>query len=198
MFKTEFLSLIKEYHNSSGEEKKKILNSMLKLANDHPEEYEELRTQGIVTDQIEQDLIETSKNQEAEEEKKQTQPYDEVSRIKNVFLQWVNEYNPDAPTTPNMNKLVEDIVKFYAPNRFGVLQRILSINDSPEFEAFKNHLKNNIRAYYAQKILDYTNSQKYKDLKFLKKMRKDKELKKILDDINSYEFDPEKIREVLQ
>ena len=197
MFKIEFFSLLKEIREATGQQRKQQLQSLLKLIQEHPQEYNEIEQQGLITEEV-ISLIDEAKSLE-EENKPQNNNNEDFDKIKQAYSQWLQEYQQSGGvTTQNMAKIVEELVQFYAPQRFEVINQMLNIKDSDEFEKFKLHIKNRLRAYYAEKIEEYMSSSNYTSLSFLKKYKKNKQLRKLLTAINNYEFNPKSIAEVLQ
>lgn len=196
MFKVEFLSLLKEIKQSSGQQREQLLFSLSKLLQEHIQEYHELEQEGLITSEIES-IVSEAQNLNDENQEKSNESSD-LEKIKYAFSKWLEEYNVSGQTTQTMASIVDELVLFYAPQRFDVLKQILEIKDTPEFETFKLHIKNRLRAYYAQKIQEYMSSDSYYSLSFFKKLRKNKELRKLLKNINSYNFDPERVYGVIQ
>lgn len=203
MFKSEFLFLINEIKNLQGEERNQKLLSLNKLISEHKSELDDLEVEGNFTDET-YSILEEAKNlspsfQETPSNSSPQHPPSDLEKVKQAYLMWLEEFQQTrSEVTSKMSSIVQELVSFYAPRRFGVLKQILEITDSREYDIFKLHLKNNLRAYYGQEIQRYLNSEAYEQLSFLKKYRKDKEIKKVLNDISSYKFEPQHIAEVLK
>jgi len=159
------------------EESKQFLNSYLK---EEPEEGKEKELQ------IEQDKKESQKSQQ------------DVQIIMDYYQKWLDSYHRNSDqVTDECSKVVKDIINYYIVNHFDILLEILSMDDTQDFEKFKNHLKNNIRAYFGQKINEYFEG-KYTELGFFAKMKKKAQIKELIKEIGKYEFNREHIEEVLR
>lgn len=206
MFKSEFLFLINEIKNLQGPQRANKLQSLQKLISQHNDEFNDLKLEGEFTTEVQSIIEEAQSLNTALEDtssvhENSTSPpvTSDLEKVKQAYLIWLQEFQQTrSQVTPKMSSIISDLVSFYAPQRFGVLQQILEIRDSREYDIFKLHLKNNLRAYYGQKVQNYLNSDKYEKLSFLKKYRKDKEITRLLQEINSYKFNPQKIEEVLK
>lgn len=205
MFKSEFLFLINEIKNLQGEERNQKLLSLNKLISEHKSELDDLEVEGSFTNQT-YSILREAQNlghsfQETTTNSTSTpqHPPSDLEKVKQAYLIWLEEFQQTrSEVTPKMSSIIQDLVSFYAPRRFGVLKQILEITDSREYDIFKLHLQNHLRAYYGQEIQRYLASEAYEQLPFLKKYRKDKEIKKLLNQISSYQFDPQHIAEVLR
>lgn len=203
MFKSEFLFLLNEIKNLQGSQRTNKLQSLQKLISQHKDEFNDLKIEGEFTPEVTSIIEEAQSLSTSLEENSDSStppPFtSDLQKVKQAYLMWLEEFQQTrSQVTSKMSSIISDLVSFYAPQRFGVLQQILEITDSKEYDIFKLHLKNNLRAYYGEKIQNYLNSESYDNLSFLKKYRKDKEIKKLLGDISSYRFTPQKIEEVLK
>lgn len=119
--------------------------------------------------------------------------------IKNYYTSWLNYYEKNNKIADeNCEKIILQIINFYILNRYNVLEKIFSINDSEDYESFKNMLKNYIRRYYAEKIENYIESDNYKTLGFFEKRKKKNQILNLLTQIGDYKFNPKLIGEVLE
>ena len=196
MFKLEFFSLLKEIKNSQGTQRQELLKSLQKLIQEHKEEYEYFIEQGLINEEMKEII------NEAENSQKNINNYhnnsEDIEKLKISYNNWLEEYNNSGNTTPKMSQIVQELVQFYTPNRFETLKKFLEVEDTPEFEKFKTHIKNTLRTYFAEQIENYIESDKYQKLWFLQRYRKNKEIRELLKEINNYQFNKEKISEVLQ
>lgn len=195
MFKLEFFSLLKEIKNTQGNQRKDLLKSLNKLLEQHQQEYQQFVEQGMITQDI-QEIIKEA--QQISQTPSKEEENDDMQRIKNSYYKWLEDYKNNSTPTQTMFQIVKELVQFYAPNRFSILQKVLEINDTQDFEAFKLHLKNTIRAYFAEQIEQYIQSEEYQQLWFLPRMRKYRQIRQLLIEINNYTFNKQKIDEVLK
>ncbi len=197
MFKLELFSLLKEYKEAEDNEKKKIESSISKLIGEHVQEYEEIRNSGML-DSMSVELLKKCENVEAEEKLENSEQND-YSKIRNGFSRWLTEYKSNRNNlSSESDRIVIDIIKFYVPGKFFMLERALNINDSDDYDKFKNHIRNQLRAYFANQIKEFVESDKFKQLGFFERRRRKKEIIKILENNNSYNFNMDEIQEVLK
>ncbi|MCA9459221.1 MAG: hypothetical protein KC550_01590 [Nanoarchaeota archaeon] len=123
----------------------------------------------------------------------------DAQALKRYYLKWFEIYNNNGKTISKENEaIVLEIINFYIIKRFETLEAFIEIKDSLDFQAFQNHLKNQLRAYFAQKISEYIESNSFKEKGFFDRLKKEKELKKLIKSIDNYKFNKEKIEEVLK
>ncbi len=197
MFTIELLTLLKSIKQSDNPTS--YYPSLYKLISENEDKYLAFKQTPEYTQEIETIIttaIETTKQKE--EEAKLDIIDDDFSKIKQVYLLWQQEYNKTHSITPKNSELVESIINFYAENRFDVLEKILEIETDRDYELFKNHLRNKLRTYFSNKMLEYSKSQQYNKLNFINKFKKKKEVVDLLNEINAYTFNVKKIKEVLQ
>ena len=117
--------------------------------------------------------------------------------IKSKYYDWLNEFKKNNIPNENCEKIVEEIINYYALNSFYVIEEILKIKNDENYEFFKNMIKNYLRKFFAKKIKEYYISEEFNSLNFFQKYKKKKEIIKLLDDIGSYKFDINKIKGVI-
>lgn len=193
MFELELINLIKEYGNTADiYDKKKIKNSISRLITQNPEKYQKF----LQINQPTQDILNFLKECETyiEEQKIQTNTNDDYIIIKNYYINWLENYvNNNNTTNENCNQIIEQIIKTYAANRFEIIEKILNLDDDSNYESFKWHLKNKLRAKLADKIEEYIISENYQKLNFIKKLKKKNEINSIINEIGNYKFNLKKI-----
>lgn len=197
MFQLELLDLLKQYNQEQNEENKlSILKNIKELSSKNPNKLHQMKINGTLdTNSIE--IITKSLNLKEEENSNLNENSDDIEKIKQSYIIWVQNFRENQNRTNQVcNKLVEDIILFYAPNRFEVIEKILNIKNTLEFENFKNHIKNNLRVYFSEILKTYKNSEKFEKLNFIKKYKKKKEIIHILENLANYKFNLNEIKEV--
>ena len=190
MFHLELRNLISEYKSASDYSRPKIKENIANLVNQHESEYQRLVTEGMLDDNSIEIIQECMK--------KETGPNEDIQFIKRKFAEWVGNYRSNNSVPNNDCRIIiANLISTYAPNRFEVLDKILKINDSQEYEEFKTMLMNFLQAYYAEKIMEYYESNMFKEKGFFQKRKKRNQLLKLTDEIGKYQFNPQKIKEVL-
>ena len=193
MFKIQIISLLKEYESSNDENKENIQNKIQSLVNDNLEEWENFCLSGTIDNskiELVQKILTASKKELKEENKTEEAKEDEdVKKIKLVYLKWLESFEANSYTLTNeMSDLIVKTINFYITNRFDVLLKILEIDMDENFEKFKNHLRNEIRKYIANKVLNYMETDKYKNLGFFKKREENNKIEGILNENSDYNF----------
>lgn len=198
MFQLEILDLIKKYNSQEYSNKEELLNQIGKLGLENPNQLNQLHLNGAL-DETDINLIKKSINIYQQNKTNKSNNEDDITKIKNAYVLWSQNFRENNnQTNQQCNKIVEDIVNFYAPNRYEIIEKILIINDTLEFEKFKNHIKNQLRVYFSEKIKEYRNSQNFKNLNFIQEYKKRKEIINLYEDISNYKFDKEKIQKVIK
>lgn len=200
MFKLELIDLLNKYKKTSDKhEIENIKSSLKKLIQENKDQFNEFINSGNLTPSQEKtlneiDLDNNVKEQEASEED------NDLNKIKKTFEKWVEFYESNnQQVNENCMKIVDDLIKFYAPKRFSVLKKTLEIEDvNPNFKDFKGLLKNRLRLYFISKLEEYENSDKFTKLGFFKKAKKEIELSFLYLKIGNYNFDTNKIEEVIE
>lgn len=199
MFKLEFIKLLNEYESCENKElQEKTLNSIIKVIEQNKEEYKEF----IVSQELNpkyQNLIDdiNLKLQNNQDENQNNQDDSDSTKIKKAFEMWNQEFQKNNQINDSCIKIVKQLISYYEPNKFEVITKILEITMDKNYEIFKTHIKNNLRALYAEKIEQYINTNKYEELGFFKKLKKKREIEKITKDLINYNFNKNKIQEVL-
>lgn len=198
MFQLEILDLIKKYNLESNEDsKKKILLELGDVSLKNELKIKTMKDSGTL-DLNSINLIEKSiKEIEKEKIKQETQDGD-IGKIRNAYLLWIENFRENNnQINQTCIQIVEEIVSFYGINRFDIIEKILSIKDSLEFEYFKNHIKNTLRVYFSKILVDYSKTENFLELSFFKRYKKEKEIYKILKEIDKYKFNIEKIKKII-
>lgn len=196
MFQIEILKLLNEYKKSTDEYTlNRIKEAIYNLILQNSSEFESF----LQTDQLDQDtknFLMQCKN-EAEEKNKQVSESEEneiFSMIKQYYMKWLQYFkNNNNVPEENCEQIIDQIISYCIEDKYLILNKILEIEDSSDYEAFKNMMKNYIRKHLSQKVLNYYNGEKFKSLSFFEKRKKRKELVTILDEIGSYRFNYDKI-----
>lgn len=197
MFTIELLSLLQNIKQSN--EPSSYYSSLAKLINENKAKFEEFKLSPEYTAEIEEIVTSALSHEEVKlEETKLNDIDDDFSKIKQAYIIWQQEYNKTNTITPRNSEIVDEIINFYAENRFDILEKILEIETDQDYELFKNHLRNKLRVYFSKQIVQYSKSEKYKALNFIKKFKKRKELFDLMNELNKYNFNSKKINEVLQ
>lgn len=197
MFTIELLSLLQNIKQSN--EPSSYYSSLAKLINENKAKFEEFKLSPEYTAEIEEIVTSALSHEEVkQEETKLNDIDDDFSKIKQAYIIWQQEYNKTHTITPRNSEIVDEIINFYAENRFDILEKILEIETDQDYELFKNHLRNKLRVYFSKQIVQYSKSEKYKALNFIKKFKKRKELFDLMNELNKYNFNSKKINEVLQ
>jgi hypothetical protein len=199
MFKLELIELLTKYRNSDNSQTQEIRSSIKKLIKENNYEFEEFKSQidqnsqnYKLLDEIYNEKEDYENNENNKDDVKKevlTDEQKDVDLIKDKYKQWLLYYDKNGKIPDeNCINIIKEVINFYILNRFDILQNILEINDTTDFEAFKNMLKNLIRDYYATNLKKYMNSQSYEDLGFLAKIKKNKQIEEALNKLGKYDF----------
>ncbi len=204
MFEIEFISLLNEYKKSDEYGRKKAEESISKLIASNIEKFEDFMSKN--SQNFDQETIsflkqcyeKSQQNDEEEDSSKVVGNISDMDIIKRYYDKWFTEYKKNNGILNEVNeKIVMEIINFYALNRFYVLEQLFKVHDTEEFEKFKNMIKNYARRYFAEKIEQYYESDSYKNLGIFEKRRKKKAIVEILNEIGEYRFNVKKITEEL-
>ncbi len=201
MFALEFLDKIKEYRNSQDiNEKKIIIKSLYNLANENKESFQKLISEQGENLEIKEIIVELERyeNESKEIQKNSNESEDDIIKIKNAFLSWENEFKKSNDVNEMCSQIVDQILDFYMKNRYYVIKQILEIENGENYEKFKSHIKNKIRARISREIKKFLNSKNYSELNFFSKIKKKKEVRLLTEEIKEYKFNLKKVEEVLQ
>ena len=193
MFKIQIISLLKEYEGSTDENREDIQNKIQSLVNDNLEDWENFCLSGTIDnskiDLVQKILIASKKEVKEESKTEETKEDEDIKKIKLVYFRWLESFEANSYTlTDEMSDLIIKTINFYITNRFDVLLKILEIDMDENFEKFKNHLRNEIRKYIANKVLAYMETDKYKNLGFFKKREENNKIEEILNENSDYNF----------
>ncbi len=199
MFELEILELLKKIKSATDEyELKKLKKSLCNLIKENQQKYENFIQMQVLDNQTLKIFNECEKIEIEENQNKNNETSD-FEIIKKYYLNWLRIYQNNNGIVNEQNEIIiNQIITFYAQNRIEVLIGILKTNDDENFEAFKNMLQNYLRKYFAEKINKYYTNENYLNLGFFNKRKKKKKILEILDSIGKYEFDIDKINEVLK
>jgi len=196
MFQLELLELLKKFKKADEYEKEKLKSSIRSLIKENQEKYDEFINNTQLGGESKSILDESLATQEPVEE---TEQNDDILIIKKYYETWLKTYKKNKNQISKENEqVITSLINFYIINRFEVLEKILDLKDTLDYENFKNHLKNSLRAYFAKLIEKYLASDNYESLNFFSKRRKKNEVLNILNDIGEYKFNKAKIKEITQ
>lgn len=203
MFELELLELLNQSKRTTDNYKlEKIKDSISKLITEHKEEYDKFINSQTIDEQTNQFLKEAqnkANTEKLEAQQKATDTNNDFENIKLAYKKWLLEYNNNSKqVNENCENIINDIINFYIKSRFHILEEILTITDTEDFESFKNHLKNKIRTYFLEKIKSYMQTENYQKMFFFKKLRKKNEINSLITELSNYKFNPKKIEEVLK
>ena len=200
MFELELIGLLNDYKKASEYDKKKIKESISKLIAQNEDKLSDFIEKNEV-DTWAKTLIEecAKEKQEKEEEKVEKQEQEsEYKVIRKAYEKWLGFYEKNnREADENCEKVILEIINFYAGNRFEVIEQILSIDDTEDYESFKNMLMNYLRKYFVTKVKAYRESEKYKSLGFFAKSREKRKILDLYKEIGAYKFNKSHIEEVL-
>ncbi len=199
MFELELLELLNNLKKTDEEyEMKNIKQSISNLISQNHEKLENFVAKNQLDNNVLSILEECSNNVTSQEKIEQSESNSEFDNIKSFYSKWLDYYNKNNKVAEeNCENIVNQIINFYVLNRYRVLEKMLSIKDTQDFEAFKNMINNHLRKYYAQKVELYMESDTYNSLGFFSKRKKKDKIIKLLDEIGEYKFRQEFIGEVL-
>lgn len=199
MFELEFIELLNNYKElTDGYERNKTETSIFNMIKQNPNEYQKFTSSSLLSGENQIILETIEKRIEEEKSKAEFTSSDDVSNIRNHYIKWLESYKSNNNQINEMcESIVKDLLKVYLKNRYTIIEKILEVKQDDEYEAFKWHLKNQLRAFYANKIQNYVGSEKYSKLSFFKRYRKKGEVKSLLLRISNYEFNKEKIEKVI-
>ena len=202
MFKIELLSLVNLHKKCFDEnEKSSLEEKMSTLINQNLDEYNQfLQTDVFDSETLElfENILSRKKINSSNDEHDTISETDysnekaaeeDIKKIKEVYSLWIRFFSENNfQLSEKNNDLIEKLINFYFGNRFEVLLKVLEIYEDDNFEKFKNHLKNKIREFIANKVKNYLDSSEYKSLGFFSKRKKNNEIENILNHNGEYEF----------
>ncbi len=205
MFELEMINLLNKLKNSSEDKIEEIKKSLSELISKNKEEYEKFFSKEASTfNQQTLDILkecEAKSLEKTEEKNPQTQVNEnspDSDIIKKQYEKWLEIYTKNNKQITDENtKIIDDIINYYIDSKFEVITQILTIKSTMDYEDFKWHLKNKIRAHFATKIEEYLNTT-YPQLSFFDKFKKKKQIVRLTNKIGKYEFDIKNIEEVLK
>jgi hypothetical protein len=217
MFQLEFMSLINKYYKSENEEEKKLnfenLCSLIQNQKDEYENFTQTNTFSAQTQELlrecENSIIEKTNNEKStsnnnqEVSEKNIDPLENnentIVYLKKYVIEWQKEYeNSPKEITEKQKNIIEELINRYLPDNFKMIQYLLTMRDFTELIKFQNHLKNNLRVYYANLLTDYMQSNEYKKKNIIRRYYKNKKIYKKLKELNKYVFNHKEIMELLE
>lgn len=211
MFELELIEILNRYKKSDKYEQEKIKDSITKLILEDKDKFNNfLNTQSENLDDESKKLLQicfensqkinqiNSNDVKIENNPNNNKINSDFQIIKNLYEQWLKEYKSNN-SQPNQKciEIINSIIKVYADEKIETINKILSIKDSNDFNSFKTMIKNLLRIYFTEKISEYRKSDKYKNLNFIKKIFKKKEILKLYDELGRYEFNVDKIHKLI-
>ncbi|MDA3855905.1 MAG: hypothetical protein PF569_06585 [Candidatus Woesearchaeota archaeon] len=199
MFELEFIELLNNYKElTDGYEKNKTNSSIINMVKQNPNEYQKFTSSSLLAGENKIILENIEKQIEEEKTKEQFTSSDDVSNIRNYYIKWLDSYKSNNNQVNEVcEKIVKSLLHSYFQNRYTIIEKILEVKQDEEYEAFKWHLKNQLRAYFANEIQIYVESEEYSKLSFFKRYRKKGEVKSLLLKIGNYDFNKKKIAGVI-
>lgn len=205
MFEVELIGLLNKFKSAQTDYDKNLMrNSIKNLCLQNKLEFERFVEKEGLDDEVREILntirIEISSNEALNESSVSKNEEDsDLEKIKKAYLGWRDFFvNNNREPNSNCEKVVVDLIMFYAPNRFEVLKRVLKIVDDNDYESFKNMLKNYLRTYFCEKIeKKYRSLKEDKSVGFFELRNRKKKIVDVLTEIGKYEFNEKKIMEVL-
>ena len=203
MFEVELLNLINQAKSADNEKKiNDVKGSICNLIVSHKDEFDNFIQKNNIDENTRNFLLECKEeieNKEKSESASKATGDNDFEILRDYYKRWLNFYrNNNQQVEENCNKIVDEIINFYVLNRFDVIEEILQITDTQDYEAFKWHIKNKLRIYFVSQIRKYLNSDNYKDLNFFKKLRKKHELEVAIREISKYNFNKKFIDKVIE
>ena len=198
MFAIEFLQKLKEYNLSESQDKKNHLKSLYALAKENKEEFKvllEKEEDNLQLKNLLQDLEQYEKEIDIVEV---NDSEDDIVKLKKAFDIWEKEFSKVNEINDIYINIVDDMINFYYNNKPHIFSTLLEIKQNENYELFKNHIKNSLRAKIAENIEKYYESEKYTKLNFFDKIKKKKNIKKTINKIVKYEFNFKEIKEALE
>ncbi len=196
MFELEIINLLNNYKKSEDYDKIKIKKSICNLIKENESDFNKFISKDGLDDENKKFLNDCYKSILVKNiVKKDTSDFE---LVKEYYLKWLEIFNRNNKIPNEENeKIILAIINFYVLNRFEVLEEILEIQDSEDFDSFKSMLKNYLRKYFAEKISIYYKSENFKNLGFFEKRKKKNQILEILNEIGEYKFDVKKIKVAL-
>jgi len=217
MFQLELIELINKFRTSTDDyEKNKIIISISNLIKENKEEYQKFLDNPIYdfvnTNTMEILKIAESKIEINNEEKnnnnnnnnlpqnhKNINQEDTTEIVKNIYLNWEKQFEiNNYKNNKECENIINSLVNKFAENQLDVLLKILEINDTQNFEIFKNMIKNHLRKYFILKIKTYRKSPEFEKKNFFEKRKRKKEIFKLYEELGKYKFNYNKIIGVLK
>ena len=198
MFAIEFLQKLKEYNLSESQDKKNHLKSLYALAKENKEEFKvllEKEEDNLQLKNLLQDLEQYEKEIDIVEV---NDSEDDIVKLKKAFDIWEKEFSKVNEINDICINIVDDMINFYYNNKPHIFSTLLEIKQNENYELFKNHIKNSLRAKIAENIEKYYESEKYTKLNFFDKIKKKKNIKKTINKIVKYEFNFKERKEALE
>lgn len=201
MISFEILKELNKIENSSYEQDiNQIKKNLFDIISKNKKESEQfLQTQILTQKQIKilEDIYSLidKKNEEIKKDQNST----DFQIIWTQYKKWLEIYNLNQNQITEQNmEIVKILIDHYLMKDFEPIERILEIKDSSEFEIFKNQIKNLIRVFYIEKIENYLESEKYKQINFISKLKIKLKILDLIKEIGNYIFDFKKLQNILE
>ncbi len=205
MLQLELIELLNKYKKSDKYEQEKIKNSISNLILENKDEFNKFiksneQNLDIDSKNLLQNCFDDNLKKEVEKEENDNlnKSNSDFDMIKEIYNLWLKEYlNNDNQVNSKCVDIANKIIENYADSKMDVIQKILNINDSNNFNSFKIMIKNLLRSHFAKKIIDYRKSNRYQKLNFFQKIMKKKEILNLYDELGKYEFNVDKINKLI-
>ena len=225
MFKLEIIDLLNKIKNASDDyTANNFKNSLKRLIKQNIEEYKTFKNSGnidsgmlrfldICEKEIESEMMSNnvdngSSNPISNSGQSSTpnivQNYTPSSNsdsvvVKNFFDNWKNSFIQNG-RVPNENceRIILELINYYVPNKLNIIQELLKVSDSQDFDSFKNMINNYIKDYFNKRISVYLDSEEYNGKWLLAKKNKNMQIMRLINDIGEYKFDLKKIEGILK
>jgi DNA polymerase/3'-5' exonuclease PolX len=195
MFTLELFNLISEYKNAIEYDRERIIQSIKNLIKQYPGDFESFMTTQRIDPAIKAFLTNCASQigEDVSEER-----MDDIETIKNAYNQWLTIYNSGNNNVSQKNiEICQILIEKYFDTKYPVIEKLLKIEQGPEYEIFKNMILNILRSKYASLLEQYIDSEPYRNLGFFARLKKKRQIKDMIDYLEEYKFDINKLRGIL-
>lgn len=202
MLEIELYKILNEYKQNPTQNNKEELNNFIQNNLIFIQEYikkpnVDYEVKQILSNLIEKEESQDSNNTEQNYQNTSTKYQQDSLFFKENFEKWSQEYLKNKKITQENEYLIKEIIDKYYPLQIEKINEILEIEQDNIFNDYKNMIRNFLREKITIDIRTYYNND-YKKLPFFKRLKKRKLLHQILNEISEYEFNDEKINEILE
>jgi hypothetical protein len=206
MFSLDFLELLKKYKKEK-EENADTLNTLKEIENlieNNSEKYYSFKNtfqEQELLQEIENNIIEKNTNSTSNSLTSQsnTTLQSDEDKIISYYKEWQKEFlEHGGKITPKCSQIITLLINTYYEHDFEKLTEIIKSTIKGDYQFFKNHLKNTLRAKMGDELFNYMESDSYKNLNIIKKFWKRKKITKVLKKIARYEFNKDELEEVIR